>query len=200
MNLHLTTIPYLTSITLPSACSPGPTPRSLLPDRPTAALSAALPIPPTPRPGSTETATPQIAPPWVDSTATAPGDSIGAERSVRDHFECLSEGRAVDPRSLFTLEYLAKSPDPAGATALSYKVASVESPQVGVNRIGFLVQIDVRGAAESLDAWNAGANARFVDVMRTAPGWRINEIASSPPASRAASGPANWRRSTTRHG
>lgn len=129
------------------------------------------------------------AAPLGDGSTETAGDGNGvhvqtARTITRQYFQALADGRpavmrsllAPGPRSDASASHLAAGS--AGVASLA--IAELQPELVGEERIVLRTRIEVSLTTDRTSEWEAGENQRWVELVYTRSGWRINAISSEP--------------------
>lgn len=131
--------------------------------------------------------TPTVA---VALRASATAAALGPEGTIRAYFADINRGAADAALALLTPHWRAPQNDAAwrgtyqrerSITLLSVQETApslAQPPSARAERREYMVELNVPLAHPG--AWNPGRNTRFVGLLHTDEGWRINAINSSP--------------------
>lgn len=153
---------------------------------------------PTATPSATSPATP-TAQAKPQPTGTVPAVSTDAQQVVRDYFQALGANNPAAARALLSPDLQAQTSEAdmsnAAQVLKAVTVAAMKTVEKTDSRIVFEAIVIAKPNPEKPSNWQDGANIRWVTLTQTQAGWRIAQIATSPPASTGAT-PAvtGWKR------
>jgi len=132
----------------------------------------------------------------ISSLLTKPVVESDPQKAIADYFALLSQNRYDDAKTLLTPDYQSRLGDSKVDTFLhSVRTASVSKmvdavewanglgahlPAPPADRREYLVTLQVDPNPTGKTDWSEGMNRRFVDVVNSGPGWRIDNIGMSP--------------------
>lgn len=132
----------------------------------------------------------------VSALLTKPVAESDPQKAIADYFTLISHNQYDDAKTLLTPDFQSRLGDPKVDSLLhSVQSASVSKmvdavdwanglgahlPAPPSDRREYLVDLQVAPSPIGKTEWSAGMNRRFVDVVNSGPGWRIDNIGISP--------------------
>jgi hypothetical protein len=120
----------------------------------------------------------------ADSAVVVPVDLVTADRTVRDYFALLAEGRTAEardllasgPRSDMSAEEMARE----AAAVRQVRIRTLEPLRTSGEQIVFQALLYAAPEAGAPGGWEQGPNTRWIELVHGRRGWRIARIAREP--------------------
>jgi hypothetical protein len=105
---------------------------------------------------------------------------------VRDYYRALTEKQAEEARHLLTTSAQERNSladvEEVAESVESIAVSRLEALSTADDRVVYRAVLVVKPAEGQGGQWSDGVNERFIEVLLTEVGWRINRVSSVAPA------------------